>query len=273
MKRRTKFNTSEYNELRKLISQKVTADKTEQKKIRNKIRSIGFHFSMFSSKKGYNLKDFEHLISSKIITISESDFNQNLYKPSEVKIKPKTDSTELQTIKVTDPFENGIFSHIDHLDSRTLNATGIYCFRLKSDSKLPEKYQRILDKKQNRIIYIGKAEGQSLANRLSQEFYHTSPGTFFRSIGAVLQFLPIPQHLKNKSNQKNYKFSPIDTEEIINWLKNNVEISIANHSKDFTIENTLIKKYKPILNHTHNPEKCEELINDRKKCRIFAING
>lgn len=169
---------------------------------------------------------------------------------------------------MNDPFEKGFFKHIDNLDKKILNKTVIYCLRLKTNSRLPKKYQKILDKKKNRVIYIGKAERQTLANRLSQEFYHTSAGTFFRSIGAVLQFIPIPKHLGNKSNQKNYRFSKSDTESIITWLTNNVEICVANHSVGFDIE-----KYKPLLNHTHNPEKCQELIYDRKKCRLIAVNG
>ncbi|MBU2928336.1 GIY-YIG nuclease family protein [Winogradskyella psychrotolerans] len=272
MNRRTKFNTSEYNQLRKLIKEKVLADKIEQKKIRNKIRSIGFHFSMFSSKKGYNLNDFEQLINSGQISIVDNGFENQKKESRNTKIRPKLNSTKFEKNLSSDPFKNGIFTQIEKLDKNKLDETGIYCFRLKANSKLPEKYQRILDNKQNRIIYIGKAEGQSLASRLSQEFYHTSPGTFFRSIGAVLNFQPIAGHLIGKSNQKNYKFSKPNTELIISWLVNNVEICVFNCSNDFTIEKELIKKYKPILNHTHNPEKCQELVNDRRKCRMIATN-
>lgn len=69
-----------------------------------------------------------------------------------------------------------------------------------------------------------------MGERLGQELNHKKPGTFFRSIGCVLGYLPIKGHLKGKANQNNYKFSQDDTLEIINWLKDNIELSIVESS-------------------------------------------
>ncbi len=88
-----------------------------------------------------------------------------------------------------------------------------------------------------------------------------------------MQFTPIPGHLKNKANQKNYKFSTTDTEKITNWLLENTEFTIFPLTDNFIIEKDLIERYCPLLNHTYNPLKLEELQWDREKCRSIARGG
>ncbi len=73
MKRKRKFTKDEANKIRQLIKRKVVASNNEQKVIRNEIREIGFHYSDFSSKKGYTVEDFEELIASGLIKIIEGN--------------------------------------------------------------------------------------------------------------------------------------------------------------------------------------------------------
>lgn len=267
MKGRRQFTTTEADQIRSLIKQKIDASTTEQKTIRAKIRRIGFHFSDFSNKKGYNVQGFDDLISSGQITITDHKPN-----PIASRTQQKTIQIRRQTKdEILDPFAQGDFRRTHELDENILDCTGLYCLRLLPNSKLPERYQKRLNERNTTIIYIGKAEGQTLGERLSQELEHIRPGTFFRSIGAVLKYLPIPGHLKGKSNQKNYKFSPEKTRKIIVWLRQNIEVCVVEHSGNFGLENDLIEKYTPILNHTGNPHKCQELIEDRAKCRRIAI--
>ncbi|WP_298529653.1 GIY-YIG nuclease family protein [uncultured Christiangramia sp.] len=258
------FSKEEYETLKVLISNKEKADKEEQKKIRRKIRNIGFHFSKYSSKKGYTVADFENLIRNgniKITARKKIVFDETkLSKRQIIKVSNQKvpDITNLEFIDFVD------------LDRTDLEKTGIYFIRLKKNSKLPKKYQKIIDKRDNNLIYIGIAKGQSLKQRLDQEVYHKKPGTFFRSIGAVLQFTPIPGHLKNKANKKNYKFSATDTEKITNWLLANTEFTILPITDNFKIEKDLIEKYCPLLNHSYNPSKLPELILERENCRSIA---
>ncbi|WP_221418072.1 GIY-YIG nuclease family protein, partial [Fulvivirga kasyanovii] len=246
-----------------LISKKVLTDKDEQKKIRRRIRRIGFHYSDFSSKKGYDVSDLEALLNSGRIKIKD------LQEPFLPSISTKKHSPIKATLE--DPFTNPDFRGFQQLDNATLDKTGLYCIRVKNTSKLPDRYQKILNKRGNRLIYIGKAQRQTLKKRLKQEVFHTNPGTFFRSIGAVLGYLPIPEYLKGMRNQRNYKFSKTDTQSITNWLIKNTEFSIYPVNLDFTIEVALIKKYCPLLNDKHNPKRLKELQDDREKCRRIAI--
>lgn len=180
--------------------------------------------------------------------------------------KPVFEYTDIEN----DLILNGEFCSIKDLDKDILNSTGFYCIKLKSNSRLPYRYQRILDKRAHKFIYIGKAERQSLGERLFQELKLKKPGTFFRSIGCVLEYLPKKGHLKGKTNQNNFKFSKSDKEEIIEWLKKNVELSIVEFEGNFSDESKLIGKYCPLLNDTHNPMRLQELKEDKDKCRRIA---
>lgn len=266
--RKTTYTKSEYEVLKKLVSKKVLANRNEQKKIRASIRNIGFYFADFSSKKGYDISDLEELVSTNQIKISGGSpvpVQTNMVSEDAAVIP-----NEVQSSLEKESFSNQKFQAFNNLDQSTLSKTGLYFTRLKESSRLPDRYQSILDKRTHRIIYIGKAQGQSLRERLSQEIYHTRPGTFFRSIGAVLNYEPIPGHLKGKSNQNNYKFSSADTKSISDWLLKNTEFVIQEIVGDFSIEEKLIYEYCPLLNDKHNPQRLSELKEDRVKCREIA---
>ncbi len=78
MKSKKEFIKAEIDEIKKLIRIKVTSSTNEQKRIRDKIRKIGFYYSEFSSKKGYTLKDFEALLDDGSIKVKESQKSKRL---------------------------------------------------------------------------------------------------------------------------------------------------------------------------------------------------
>lgn len=166
-------------------------------------------------------------------------------------------------------FEFDNFRRISDLDTEIMDSSGLYCIRLKENSRLPERYQNILDSREIKYIYIGKATN-TLRERLKEELEHIRPGTFFRSIGCILGYRPIEGHLRGMVNQNNYRFSDDDTGKISDWLKKNVEVSIIKHDGAFNIETELIKRYCPLLNIQHNPKRLMELEEDRKKCIRIA---
>lgn len=130
--------------------------------------------------------------------------------------------------------------------------------------------QHELNKMNEPIIYIGKAE-KSLIKRLSQELRGKSHGTFFRSLGAILNYEPQRGSLKNMKNKINYKFSKDDQEEIIIWINRHLEINwIKCLENIITIEKELINKYRPLLNIESNPNASQLVKNKRKKCREIA---
>jgi hypothetical protein len=270
---KTIFTNEEYEEVLQLVRQKLEADSDTQKKIRKHIRKIGFRWNDLANRKsGFDVEGVQNLLSEGRITLVDGRSIVHRTTKSEPKVnEPKnvkrtnSSSSILKTV-----FDSADFFSQAHLSRDLLQKTGFYAIRLKGGSSLPIRYQSRLNERQTRIIYIGKAEGQSLSKRLGQELQHSSPGTFFRSIGAVLGKTPIPGSLNDYSNKKNYKFKISDTQEIIDWLSENVDVAIAPFSGDFSIENEIIANYSPLLNHTGNPNKCLELMEDRAECRRIA---
>jgi hypothetical protein len=270
---KTTFTKEEYEEVLKLVRQKLEADGDTQKKIRGRIRKIGFRWNELTNRKsGFDVEGVQNLLSEGLISIVDGKDivpRTTRFEPkvNEPKIVKRTTSSN-SLVKTV--FDSAVFLPQAHLNRDSLQNTGFYAIRLKDGSSLPIRYQRRLKERRTDIMYIGKAEGQSLSKRLGQELQHTSSGTFFRSIGAVLEKRPKLGSLNDYSNKKNYKFSFSDTQEIIDWLSENVEVAIATFSGHFSIENEIIANYSPLLNHTGNPNKCLELIEDRAECRRIA---
>lgn len=75
MKGKNKFTTAEIDEIKRLINKKIVATKDEQKRIRDRIRDIGFYFSDYSSKKGYTVADLEELIRAGVIKVVDDSYN------------------------------------------------------------------------------------------------------------------------------------------------------------------------------------------------------
>ena len=75
-------------------------------------------------------------------------------------------------------------------------------------------------------------------------------------------------------NKNNYRFCKVDTLSIREWIDKNIAVSIQTASRvENGIEKSLIKKYTPILNWTHNPNKFEPLKLLRKECRMIALKN
>lgn len=66
MKGKNTFTQSEVNQITELIEKKLKANKEDQKKIRDKIRSLGFYSSEFGMGPGYGYTTEDFL---KVITV------------------------------------------------------------------------------------------------------------------------------------------------------------------------------------------------------------
>lgn len=159
------------------------------------------------------------------------------------------------------------FKRASVIDNIVPNSSGIYCIRVKEYSVLPTPFDKILEEKNHSIIYIGIAT-QSLNDRLlNNELRAKGHGTFFRSIGAVLGYLPVEGSLSNKVNKINYKFSLEIQNRIIAWINNNLLVNWIELEENLNqIESSLIQQYCPLLNIKHNPIVNKEFADLRKKC-------
>ena len=238
---------------------------SDRKKPRQKMQKLGFKMTDFE-KPNITSYDFENLISSGRIRISEI-FNQSIKFHN-----PESESSTTEVKPEIVDILNAKYLAISPTLIANKNFNGFYSLRLKDNSKLPLVFQKIINNKDHKIIYFGKAETQTLAKRLNQELYAKGHGTFYRSIGAVLGHLPEMGSLKDKVNQNNYKFSASNNLKIIKWIEENLEIAIFKFTGDFTVENATIKKYTPLLNDSHNPLSSTELKRLKDQCRKTARN-
>ncbi len=93
--------------------------------------------------------------------------------------------------------DDGTFTKCEEIDNLVPDKTGLYCIRLRNDATLPEQYQAELDKRNSRLIYIGKAEKKTLQKRfLRQELRAKGHGTFFRSAGRCWDSFHRKAHLR-----------------------------------------------------------------------------
>ena len=157
------------------------------------------------------------------------------------------------------------------LDENTIpDKPGIYCIKLCNGIQFSKEFGKI---REDGIIYIGQAS-KSLKKRLwEEELNHMCAATFFRSIGAMLGFLPPKGSLANKQTN-NFKFSEEDTASICKWMQesllvNFVVLNPMNVEID-KIEISLIEKYSPIVNIKHNKIPNAVLQAKRNKCREYA---
>lgn len=263
LKGKNLFTQKEINELKRLITLRVNStNKSEKKKLRDKMREIGFYGGDDWGINDCQIADLERLVSErriKVISnnlISKSEYNSNTVEPAKEKIATDLVSVEEELIK-------GDFKSVSSLSADAIpNEAGIYCIKLREGSTLPSKFGKI---REDRIIYIGKAS-TSLRKRLwEEELNHKKAATFFRSIGAMLNYLPKGSFGGKPSN---YKFSNEDTDAIRKWMKQSLRVNFikVKETEIINIEDSLIKKYTPLVNISKNPKASEELKNARLHC-------
>ena len=267
MKGKNTFTQKKIDELKRLMTlRENSTSKSEQKKLRDKMRKIGFYggddFEIYDCK----VADLETLISTgriKVIgnnLIPKSEYISNVKEPAKEKIATDFASVEEELIK-------GNFQSVSSLSADAIpNESGIYCIKLREGSTLPSKFGKI---REHRIIYIGKAS-ISLRKRLwEEELNHKKAATFFRSIGAMLNYLPEGSF---GGKPTNYKFSDKDTDAIRKWMKQSLRVNFikVKETEIISIEDALIKKYTPLVNISKNPKASEELKKARQRCVDYA---
>ena len=151
---------------------------------------------------------------------------------------------------------------------------GLYAIFIDDPHSLPEPFAAYLKKQNMNLIYVGKTTDSLFSRLFEQDFRHKSPSTFFRAIGPILGYRPPKGSLSGKANQNNYKFSPADTQAIIDWINEHLSIRyVVMPSGEATLlEPTAITTLTPLLNTQHNPHALPELKKLRDECRKIAAS-
>ncbi len=200
-------------------------------------------------------------------SIADKNIEKGSQSPSQIDCKIATSINEFDEAVLLD---NANFKTVGECNVYDIsNSPGFYAIRVRDIKVLPEMFRCELENRHENLLYIGIAS-KNLRKRLWEEELHAKrPATFFRSIGAMLGFLPPKGSLS--LNSSNYKFSPEDNNMIINWMGKSLLINFIEYNgKLDNIEKYLINKYQPIINIEHNPDPFIPLKELRKKCRDYA---
>jgi len=159
------------------------------------------------------------------------------------------------------------------IDKKVPPVPGMYAIRIKNPDALPEPFKSEMLRRGNRLIYIGIATTSLHQRMLNQELRANGHGTFFRSLGAMLGYVPPYNSLNDKKNKRNYTFSNEDENRIIDWINEHLLVSWIEQSNSLEeVETGLIIKHKPLLNVAKNPYAMEALSALRKRC-VEVANG
>ena len=277
MKGKNTFTTKEIEALKQLIQLRVNADRDDQKRIRNVMRRIGFYgsdFGIFDCQ----VSDLEGLIRSGVIKVigGKAVASAKPVASPRPAVAPKVEkpvATGPKAVKGLTAAEKsllqGQFISVGALSGVMVpDVPGLYAIKLRKGARLPAKFGKVRD---DGIIYIGQASTSLYQRFWRQELNHHGAATFFRSLGAMLGYLPPKGSLAGKST-RNYKFSPEDTESIREWMWKNLEVNCiaVEPSAIDDIEEALIRKYCPLVNISKNPAASAELSAARDKCVAYA---
>jgi len=190
--------------------------------------------------------------------------------------QPQTEIKALKTNRVISQnidglFDNSNFKNAGVIDNQVPDKPGIYCMKIINPNNLPIPFREHLIGRNHDIIYIGIASKSLRRRFLNQELRAKGHGTFFRSIGAILNYRPLKGSLIGKSNSRNFKFSSKDEVEIIKWINNNLKVNWIEVDGNFNeIETNLILKHLPLTNLSKNPMALAELSGLRSECVKIA---
>lgn len=163
------------------------------------------------------------------------------------------------------------FKSASAVDGIVPDKPGLYCIRVKDTGSLPSPFDAIIAGRKHNIVYIGIASKSLKKRFFNQELRAAGHGTFFRSIGAVLGYMPVKGSLTDKANKRNYKFSESDELEIVKWINTNLTVNWIECDDNIEeLENGLIEKYLPLLNLKWNPAALRELKDLRAECVVVA---
>lgn len=163
------------------------------------------------------------------------------------------------------------FKSIEECERSIPDAAGLFCVRIKNPKALDTVFLNVLTERNHTILYIGVASKSLRKHFFEEELRAKGHGTFFRTMGAVLGYLPEEGSLIGKTNQSAYKFSPEHEQEIITWMEEHLIFNwIATNTDLHAVEGKLIKEHLPLLNIAGNPGVINNVRVLRNRCKAMA---
>lgn len=249
MKGKDTFTQTEISELRNLIKERIKADRSRQKGIRAKMRTIGFYGSDDFGVNDMQPSDFERLINSGRIKVIGQKTVQNIELP---KLKIEKSEDHNSTMKPAKEF--ALFDPEKNDSEHIPDNPGNYIVCLKMNSKLPDIGVSCKMKTYHElnVIYTGIA-GKSLRKRdYRQHFTGNNAGssTLRKSLGSMFGYAKIARD-RDPSNGKT-KFKETDEIKLSEWMQSNLVVYFLSNLQPDELENKLISELNPPLNLSKN---------------------
>lgn len=236
----------------------------------------------------YSKKDGSNIISSQIDSRVKSYpdlFNKSggrIFLKSKLGIVPKKailKQKQVSVDKIASDSNLLMKVLINEKNFKTINSSeqdipdipGLFSIRIKDPKVLDTVFLNVLTERNHSIIYISRASKSLQKQFLNEELRAKGHGAFFRSLGAVLDYVPEEGSLIGQSNQNNYKFSALNEQKIIEWIDANLIINWVTVKDNLNaIENELLKQHLPLLNIAGNPGALNNVRVLKNKCREIA---
>lgn len=273
MKGKNTFTRDEIHELEELIRQRCVADRSQQKRIRAKMRDLGFYGGDDFGVINMTIEKFHQLIENKVIIVTDNTLDTRKSQKEEVSPKMEDMSKCSQTNTQSElPLHQ--FKMFDpQKDSETMlpDVPGNFILLLRKDSAIPEiigtpTFTMItVNNEEYRVLYTG-ISSDSLRSRDFKNHFHGNAGrsTLRKSIGSLMGFKKIPRDANNPWNGKT-KFNENDEMRLTNWMTKNLLLMYLPTTDYETLEIRLIAALNPPLNIKDNHNATNETFRKRLK--------
>ena len=228
MKGKDIFKSTEINQLIELIKLRCSGlGKSQQKKVRDRMRDIGFYGGDDWGVTNMTVEKFQKLITDgKIKVIDDSGLSSSISIDKAVSqtnvFREVVTSTDFTTI--LQRFKANRFDPLLDCESTIPDRAGNYILCLRSNSKLPkvsiEPTLKVFDGLQ--VIYTGIAGGSLRSRDYRQHFKGNNAGrsTLRKSLGVLFGYKQIPRD--NDPTTGKTKFGFLDEINLTEWMCENL---------------------------------------------------
>lgn len=280
---RNSFTSDEIDELRRLIREKQTADRSRQKTLRARMRAIGFYISDFAADSaGFVVSDLDNLISRGVITVTDGGSRHStLPSIAAAKAAPIGRARDVRPAARTDratPTPAGGAREGGDLDSVVREALrALAAEHARPIAKAAEHVPRqpglyaihaglkvwlelgLGEPPDERPLYLGKAEASLVSRDLDTHFGdgRTGSSTVRRSFAALLRE-PLglegrPRNPAKPERPSNYGLSPAHDRKLTAWMRDKLSLAVWPKPNDcpfalVDIEHRLLQMLLPPLN-------------------------
>jgi hypothetical protein len=245
---RSSFTAAEIEELRRLVREKQTADRSRQKTLRARMRAIGFHISDFAADPGgFVVSDLDRLIGWGAITVIED---------ADPSVSPLVRGAATTSNRRSTPDARA--SHTEQTDDRNAERNEFVRSALRALERaearpIAEAVERVPrrpglyaihapaevwaelglgDPPDERPVYVGKAERSLVSRDVDTHFGNgrTGSSTVRRSFAALLR-VPLglegrPRNPAKPERFANYGLAPEHDERLTGWMRARLALAV-----------------------------------------------